>query len=294
MPCSLAHGDHFDVFDRFDIAAPAHHVFRAAEFDGAAADIVVAHADGIHDTLDREAIGRELIGIQVHLILAHESAQTRDLRHAFDGADLIAQVPILKRAQLRQIMLAALIHQGVLENPADPCGIWPQRRGNPPGKSILHLVHVFENAASRPINVRAVFEDDVHIGEAEVGKAAHELDLRRRDHGSHDRVGDLVFHDRRVSSHPGGVNDDLDIGEVGNRIKRRILQRPDSSGAEKQHHEKDEKFIFRAGFDNFFDHRAMPYCAVTVNFSCTGFCPGRCTDTPISHVPAMARLTVAS
>ncbi len=58
-----ANGDHLDVFNRFYIAAAAHHIFRAAHFDRAAADVVVAHANRIHDSLHRQAIGSQLIGI---------------------------------------------------------------------------------------------------------------------------------------------------------------------------------------------------------------------------------------
>ena len=95
-----------DIFNRFNVAAPADHVFRAAQFDGTAADIVIAHADRVDDALHRQTVGCQRVRIEIDLILTHKAADARNFRHAFDATDLIAQVPILKAAQLRQIMFA--------------------------------------------------------------------------------------------------------------------------------------------------------------------------------------------
>ena len=119
-----------DVLDGSDIAATAHHVFRAAQFDGAAADVVVAHANGIDHAFHRQPVGGQLVRIEIDLILAHESADAGDFRHAFDAADLIAQIPILKAAQLSQIIFPRLIDQRVLKDPADAAGVRAECRGN--------------------------------------------------------------------------------------------------------------------------------------------------------------------
>ena len=101
-----------------DIAAAAHHVFRAAQLDGTAADIVVAHANGIDHAFHRQTVSRQLVRIQIDLVLAHESADAGDFRHAFDAADLIAQVPVLKTAQLSQIVFLRFIDQARTERPS--------------------------------------------------------------------------------------------------------------------------------------------------------------------------------
>ena len=139
-PAIAPHGDHLDILYRLDVAPAAHHVLRPAELDRAAADVVVAHADGIHDALDREAIGCQAVWVQVYLILADESAQACHFRDPFDAADLIAKIPVLQAAELSQIMFAGFIHQSVLKDPAHSRCIRPESRRNPAREPVRHLV----------------------------------------------------------------------------------------------------------------------------------------------------------
>ena len=65
-------------------------------------------------------------------------------------------------------------------------------------------------AAARPVQVRAVLEDDVDVREAEVGEAADRLDARRAEQRRDDRVGDLVLDDVRAAV-PARVDDHLRV-----------------------------------------------------------------------------------
>ena len=189
------------------------------------------------------------------MVLAHEPADAGNFRHAFDAADLIAQIPILKAAQLGQIIFPRFIDQRVLKDPADAAGIWSKCRGYARREATARLIQIFENAASGPINIGAVFKNNVNIRVPEVGKAAHRFYSGSRNHGGHDRISYLIFDDGRVSPHPWRIDDHLNVGEIGYGIQRRVFQRPQSPGTQKNNHEKYEKFVSRASFDNFFDHR---------------------------------------
>ena len=96
----------------------------------------------------------------------------------------------------------------------------------PSGRLRLDLREVLEDAGAGPVDVGPVLEDDVDVGEAEVGEAADRLDLRRAEKRRHDRVGDLVLEDVGAPV-PARVDDDLRVREVGNRVERHPLHDAD-------------------------------------------------------------------
>src|ERR1043166_1207251 len=76
-------GDVFDVCDAFDVAAPAHEVFRGRDFKYPATDIGVACLDRAHDVGQRNAVAEKFVRIEIDLVLLHEAADRRDFCHAF-------------------------------------------------------------------------------------------------------------------------------------------------------------------------------------------------------------------
>ncbi len=92
----LADDDLLDVADRSRVSAAAHHVLGAGELDEAAADVVVPLADRIDDLLNRDLVGEERLGLQVHLVLLLEPADRRHLCHARHALQPVAQVPVLE------------------------------------------------------------------------------------------------------------------------------------------------------------------------------------------------------
>src|ERR1700675_1676265 len=67
-----------------EVAPPPDHVFTPGEFQQASLDVVVAHLDRLDDVLHAEVVGRQLVRIDVDLVLLHESADARhlgDTRH---------------------------------------------------------------------------------------------------------------------------------------------------------------------------------------------------------------------
>ena len=64
-----------DVSERFDVAAPSHHILPTRHFHQPGADIVVALLNGFHDHVDRDLIAKQLVGIDVDLILSNKATQ---------------------------------------------------------------------------------------------------------------------------------------------------------------------------------------------------------------------------
>ena len=70
------------------------------------------------DRVDRDSVGEQFVGIDVHLILAHKSAHRRHLGHAGHRLQRIAQIPVLVAAHLLDAIPAGGIDQRVLIDPS--------------------------------------------------------------------------------------------------------------------------------------------------------------------------------
>ena len=89
---------------------------------------------------------------------------------------LIAQIPVLQRPQFGQRLV--LGEQRVLIDPADARGVRTDLRCDALGHAAGGKVEVFQYPGPRPINVRAVFKNDVDEGRAEEREAANHFGLR--------------------------------------------------------------------------------------------------------------------
>ena len=130
-PGRRAQHDVADIARGLGVAAAPHHVLGAAELHQPPTDIVVARPHRLHHFFDRHAVRLELHGVDIDLVLAHETAQRRHLRYARHGLKLVAQKPVLERAELRQVMLAAGVREHVLEYPADARRVGAELRAHP-------------------------------------------------------------------------------------------------------------------------------------------------------------------
>ena len=89
----------------------------------------------------------------------------------------------------------------------------------------MRRVHVLEHAAARPVQVGAVLEDHVDERQPEERLPAHGAHARRGEQRRRDRVGDLVLDQIRAAARPLGRDDHLHVGQVGDRVERRVPQR---------------------------------------------------------------------
>lgn len=214
-----------DVRSGVEITAAAHHVFRAAEFHQPPAGFDIAAAHGLTDATDGDAVGAQAIGIHSDLELPAEAADGRDLRDTGHGLEVVAQIPILIRAQVGERVAAGFIHERVVENPPERRGIRPQLRAHALRQTRPHGGEVFLRAGPRPVQVRALLEDEIDVGVAEIGTAADGFHAGRAEHRGHDRIRDLRL-DEIGAAIPARVNDNLRVAEVGDGVERALTQGP--------------------------------------------------------------------
>ncbi len=185
------------VVQRMDVAPAPDEILRRRNLQRFAAHIAVAFANRIDHIVQADAVIDELVRIDVDLVLLHEAADAGHLGHAFDRTERIFERPILQAAQLGEIVLPGVIHQGVLINPADTGGIRPQSGRDAGGQRFAHAVEVFEHPRPRPINIRAILEDHVDKRPSEHRQSAHGFHFGRAKKSAGDRIGDLVFDQAR-------------------------------------------------------------------------------------------------
>ena len=94
--------DATNVLDRSDQADAADDEPGAAGFDDIAADIQIAVAHRSHDRAERKVVAAKAVGIDVDLVLLDEPADRRHFGDTRDRVQLIADEPVLQRAQLAQ------------------------------------------------------------------------------------------------------------------------------------------------------------------------------------------------
>ncbi len=217
-------GNQAEIIGGFHITAPAHHEFLAVPLDEAAADLVVAAFDGVHDFHDANAVGLQFHRIDRYLILLLEPAQPRDFGDARYALQRVAQHPILITPQIREAVCAGLVHQRVLINPAHARRVGTEFGCDARRQLAGDLRKVLVHPTARPVQIGAVLENHVHVRKPKIAGTADGLHARRAEQRGDDRIGDLVFHDVRAAV-PLRKHDDLRVAEIGDRIQPDILHR---------------------------------------------------------------------
>ena len=147
-------------------------------------------------------------------------------------------MPILKRPELGEALLRAAQH--ILIDPAD-AGRVGAELGRDAGRQVLGGgAQIFEDTRPRPVDVGAVVEDHIDEGHAEEGEAAHDVRLRHGEHGGGERKGDLVLDHLRRLARKLGVDDDLHVGEIGDRVERHLLHGMDADQRDEDRGDADE------------------------------------------------------
>jgi hypothetical protein len=89
-PILAADGNRSEIIQRAQIAEPADHVVRAAQVENATADFIRAHLYFVDDGRKRNAIGKQLVGIELYLILPDEAADAGNFGNSGHGLQGIA------------------------------------------------------------------------------------------------------------------------------------------------------------------------------------------------------------
>ena len=223
---------------RGHIASRAHEKFGLGLLDDAAACFKRRPAHRFDHFRKRHAERAQSVRIKEHLKLALKAPDRGDLRHAVHGGEFKAQEPVLKGAQIGEVALARAVHQGVLIDPADTCGVGTELRRRAGGQFGLHARERLEHAGARPILIHPVLEHHVDEGGTEHGDAAHVLCPRQAQQRARHRIGDEVFDQLRALAGKLGAYDDLGVGHVRHRVERRGLDR--ANPADQQYHRADQ------------------------------------------------------
>ena len=121
MPLLALEHDVAEVVDALDVALAANDVFEFGQFDGAAADIGIAGANGVAHLLHGDAEVAHALRIEDDVVLPDEAADAGDLGDALGLGQREFQIPVLDRAGVGEVQL--LRHHGVLVDPADAGGV---------------------------------------------------------------------------------------------------------------------------------------------------------------------------
>ena len=232
-----------EVLEAREIAAHAHHVLGLAQLDHRAAGLAVGALHRLDHAPVRDAVGAQALGVEHDLVLAHHAAHRGDLGDVGDRLELVAQEPVLQRAQLAQVVAPAAVDQRVLVDPAHAGGVRPERGPRRGRQARLRLVQVFQHPRARPIGVGAVLEQHVDERVAEHRVPAHRARAGHRHHGGGERIGELVLDDLRRLPRKRRADDDLHVGQVRQRVERRAQQRHRAPAGREQRGHQHEKAV---------------------------------------------------
>ena len=256
-PWSTGKENVFEIGQALGITTAPDHVLGAAELDQPAAGLGIAAAHRLDHAADREAVGLQPVGIDIDLILLGEAAHRGHFRHSAHRLEVVAQVPVLGGAQISEAVFAGGVDQGVLVDPAESGGIGAEFGPHPLGQAGEHPGEVFQGTGTGPVDIGAFFEDHIDIGVAEIGEAAHRLDLGSAEHGADDRVGDLVLDDVGAAV-PAGIDDHLGVAEVGDGVQHQALHRPPAGQAGGGDQEKDDEAVLDRPINDAVQHARGP------------------------------------
>ena len=202
---------------------------------------------------------------KLDLILLHEAADARDFGHALHAGELVADVPILHRAELREVVAAVPApspdrRRGNIDRPSR--ARWRPGRAaasTPSGICALEVIQPLQHAGAGEVVVDLVLEDDRDQREAEHRSGAHLLHSGEALQAGGERIGDLVLDLLRAAAHPVGIDEHLVFPEVRDGIDRREVDGADAERDEQQRGAGDEEAVSQAPFDDFFDHGLISF-----------------------------------
>ena len=150
--------------------------------------------------------------------------------------------------------IVAVRLQDIHECPPNPGGVGTQRRCNLGGKALGGVVEIFQDPAASPVDVGAVLEENVDEGIAEEGVPPNHLGKGHRQHSGGQGIDDLVLHDLRGLSRVFRVDDDLNVGEVGNGVYRYLLNRVDACQREETRSQQYQQLVTDGPVDDIRQH----------------------------------------
>src|SRR5690606_23385972 len=141
----------------------------------------------------------------------------------------VAEIPVLQAPQLGQIHPTRRVLERVLIHPAEPCRIRTERGRDACRQLPLQPAEVLQYSTACPVQIRVVVEDHVDERHAKERVPSHRGRARHLEHLGRDGIGDLVLDDLWRLFAVVRLNDYLYIGEVRQRLERRVPNGPDTT-----------------------------------------------------------------
>ena len=237
----MRHDDSAQVLGGACEAEAAHDVLLAAVLDVATARVRVILRERLQHLLKRDAIAGELIGAHEHLILLDQASEAVDVRNPGNTAQDRTHDPVLQRAQVHRVPSGAL--ERVLIDLTQSGRDRSQFDVHAGRQLLARLLKPLEYQLPREVDVDVVLEHDRDDRKPKLRERADLRQARQAPHAHFDGIGHQLLdldgcHPRRL-----GQDLDLNVGYVGERIDRQIVNRPHAESDEAQADEDDQQAL---------------------------------------------------
>ena len=236
-PVARRHHDAPDVVGRAQQADAADRVLLRALGDVAAAGIGVAASERVEEILEGQLVGAQLVEVRLHLVLLDEPAHADDVGNARNLPQAALDHPVLQRAQVRG--RGAVAAQAVTHDLAHGRGV---RRdvGLHAGRNV-HAAQSLGHLSPHQVDVGVVVVGDDGVAQPELGVREHADRVRQSRERGLDRQRHLLFD--LLGGAAGEERDDrhLRVGDVGEGLDGKVLERDHAAHHEQQRSEDDEQ-----------------------------------------------------
>ena len=256
IAAALRHHGVGEIVDRADQADAAHHRGLRADIDGTAADIDVGIADGLQQLRQRQAVGDQLVEVDLQLIGLGPAAPAGDVDHAGHGAETALQHPVLQRLQ---------VQHAVVRRPGQPIAVdfadGAERRN-----SRLHVAgqrrhlrqpvqHLLQRLVIGVVERKLQFD----VGQSVQRDGADGAQVLDTGDLGLDRNGDVTLDFRRGQTRALRHDVDHRRGRIGIGLDVELLERDqaaDQHGDKQTHHQIAARWTseFRSIFQSVIRH----------------------------------------
>ena len=239
----LLQHDRADVLEVADQADAAHEKRLRPLPQDAAAGVRVVAGERLVDVVDRDAVIAQAVRVDEHLVLLDVAAGRVDLGDAGDRAEQRPHHPVLYRAPLEQLVLGqrALAVVGPLERVlvdlAERRRHRPEHRRHPLRQVGADLEQPLHDQLAREVDVGRVGEDERDQRQAGLVERAELGQAGQAGHRDLERHGDEALDLLRRAARCLGRDLHLDVGDVGERVDRKLARRlqPEREQGERDH-----------------------------------------------------------
>ncbi len=209
-----------------------------AETDGAAADIEVGIADRADDLGQRDAVGIELVQVDLDLEFLGGAAPGIDLHHAGNGQQPALDDPVLDGAQIGQPEMRRADHLIAVDLAHQARAL---DRGGHAVRQVDVLLQADRRLRQREVVIDAVIERDAHERQAVERRRADVVDPRGRREPDLHRNRVVALH--LLGRETGGLRGDLQDNRrrVGIGLDVELGEGDQSAGDEHQQAQQDDR-----------------------------------------------------